>query len=87
MYSVDLKEAETQLAKLIEDAARGEAVIIRRNDGTSFQLVPLKQGEAVIVPSSEAVSQLAPKFGSAKGLIAIADNFDEPLEEFEEYAP
>jgi hypothetical protein len=28
-----------------------------------------------------------PKFGSAKGLIKMADNFDEPLEEFKDYMP
>ena len=75
MYSVNLKEAETQLAKLVEDAARGEDVIITRNDGTSFRIVPV-------------TTEIAkPKFGSAKGLIKISDDFDEPLEGFEEYAP
>ncbi len=73
MYSVNLKEAETQLAKLVEDAARGEDVIITRNDGTSFRIVPVTDAVAV------------PKFGSAKGLIKISDDFDEPLEGFEEY--
>jgi hypothetical protein len=33
-----------------------------------------------IVPVSSPV----PKFGSARGLITIADNFDEPLEGFED---
>lgn len=75
MYSVNLKEAETQLAKLVEEAARGEDVIITRSDGTSFRIVPV------------AAETAAPKFGSAKGLIKIADDFDEPLEEFEAYAP
>lgn len=28
-----------------------------------------------------------PKFGSAKGSIRMSDDFDEPLEDFEEYAP
>ncbi|MFN4787068.1 MAG: DUF2281 domain-containing protein, partial [Pseudanabaena sp.] len=28
-----------------------------------------------------------PKFGSAKGLIKMSDDFDEPLEDFAEYAP
>ncbi len=75
MYSVNLKEAETQLEKLVEEAARGEDVIITRSDGTSFRIVPITPEAA------------APKFGSAKGLIKIADDFDKPLEEFEEYAP
>lgn len=75
MYSISLTEAKSQLARLIEDAARGEDVIITRNDGASFRIVPI-ESKAVV-----------PTFGSAKGLIQIADDFDEPIEGFEEYAP
>ena len=75
MYSMNLKEAETQLAKLVEDAARGEDVIITHTDGTAFRIVPV------------AAKTAKPKFGSAKGLIEISDDFDEPLEGFEEYMP
>jgi antitoxin (DNA-binding transcriptional repressor) of toxin-antitoxin stability system len=28
-----------------------------------------------------------PRFGSAKGLITMADDFDEPLEDFADYMP
>ena len=31
--------------------------------------------------------QPVPKFGSAKGFVKISDDFDEPLEDFEDYAP
>lgn len=75
MHSVNLKEAEIRLAELVEEAARGGNVIITRSDGTSSRIVPVTTKATV------------PKFGSAKGLIKIADDFDEPLEEFEEYAP
>lgn len=75
MYQINLKEAETQLAQLIEQAAGGEEVVITRNDGTAFKIVPIRDRVT------------APKFGSAKGLIKISDDFDEPLEDFEEYAP
>lgn len=75
MHQVNLKEAETRLAELIEEAASGEEVIIIRNDGTSFKIVPLSAVKAT------------PKFGSAKGLVKMSDDFDEPLEDFEEYAP
>lgn len=74
MHQVNLKEAETQLAKLIEEAASGEEVVIIRNDGASFKIVPLSTVGA------------NPKFGSAKGLVKLSDDFDEPLEDFEEYA-
>jgi antitoxin (DNA-binding transcriptional repressor) of toxin-antitoxin stability system len=75
MHPVNLTEAETRLAALIEEAADGEEVIIIRSDGTSFKIVPLDAVKAT------------PKFGSAKGLVRMSDNFDEPLEDFEKFAP
>lgn len=75
MHQVNLKEAETQLALLVEAAAGGEEVIITRSDGASFKIVPVSAVGA------------SPKFGSAKGLVRMSDDFDEPLEDFEEYAP
>ncbi len=75
MHQVNLKEAETRLAELIEEVLRGEEVVIMRSDGASFKIVPLLPVGA------------SPKFGSAKGLVRMSDDFDEPLEDFEEYTP
>lgn len=75
MHQIDLKEAKNRLDELIEEVASGENVIITRSDGLSFQIVPITTEEP------------RPKFGSAKGLIQMSDDFDEPLEDFEDYAP
>lgn len=75
MHQVNLNEAETRLAELMEEAACGEEVVIVRNDGASFKLVPISSAKPF------------PKFGSAKGWVKISDDFDELLEGFEEYAP
>jgi antitoxin (DNA-binding transcriptional repressor) of toxin-antitoxin stability system len=75
MRQINLKEAETQLAQLIEEVSGGQEVVITRADGRSFQIVSI------------TTSQARPKFGSAKGLIKIANDFDEPLADFEDYAP
>ena len=75
MYKINLSEAETCLAELVKEAAKGEDVIITQDDGSAFKIVPLSQGKPV------------PKFGSAKGLFKMSDDFDEPLEDFEDYAP
>jgi antitoxin (DNA-binding transcriptional repressor) of toxin-antitoxin stability system len=80
MHQVNLKEAETRLAELIDEVAGGEEVVIKRQDGASFKIVPLL-GNAI------APVKAIPKFGSARGLIKMSDDFDEPLEDFEEYAP
>lgn len=75
MHQIHLKDAETRLAELIEEVAGGEEVIIIRSDGASFKIVPTN------------AAGVRPKFGSAKGLVKLPDDFDEPLEGFEEYAP
>ncbi len=69
---IDYPEAKRRLRDLIAAAARGETVLIQENQ-TIVQLVPVGQ----VKPR--------PKFGSAKGLVHIADDFDEPLDDFKEY--
>ena len=75
MHTVDLAEAEKQLSQLIEEAAEGEDVIIRRSDGRTFHIVPTTE------------QQPRPTFGSARGKIRIGDDFDAPLEDFADYMP
>lgn len=55
------------MPKLIDEVASGEEVIITRSDGASFKIVLVTPEEA------------RPKFGSAKGLIEMSEDFDEPL--------
>lgn len=75
MHQVSLTEAQHQLPDLIAEAAQGESVIITQDDGPSVKLVP-------VVPT-----QPHPQFGSAKGKIKMAEDFDAFLEDFKEYAP
>ena len=77
MTTVTLKEARERLSGLLEEAARGEEVVITGEDGRAFKLVP---------------SETEPKkkrglIGSARGQIWMSEDFDEPLEDFEEYMP
>lgn len=73
MQTVTLEEARTHLRDLIEAAAAGEEVFITKDADLSVQLVP------------RVVKKRKRQFGSAKGLISMAPDFDEPLEEFKEY--
>ena len=75
MRTIALNEASARLAELTNEAAGGEEVVITRDDGAKFKIVPI------------VVSVPAPKFGSAKGLIVIRDEFDHPVDEFQAYAP
>jgi prevent-host-death family protein len=75
MHTVGLKEAAGRLAELIDEVAHGEEVVITREDGAAFKIVPI----APMAPY--------PKFGSAKGLVKMGEDFDEPLEDFQAYTP
>ncbi len=72
MQTVTLDEAKINLFDLAEAAAAGEEIFIK-NAGVILQLVP------------RASKRRKRQFGSAKGLIAMAADFDEPLEDFKEY--
>jgi prevent-host-death family protein len=72
MSTVHVDEARARLPELIREAAEGGEVVIAREDGTAVRLVP--------------VAELArPRFGSARGLFTMADDFDAPLEDFAPY--
>ncbi len=68
MYQVTFDEAKGKLLALIDAAIRGERVLIFKDDQEVVQLVP------VVLPERR------PQFGSAKGLIMMADDFDAPYE-------
>ena len=73
MQTVTLDEAKLHLVDLIEAAAAGEDVFITKNDELSVQLVP------------RASKRHQRQFGSARGLISMSPDFDEPLEDFKDY--
>lgn len=73
MRPIQLQEAQNRLPELINAVAHGEEVVIERGDGMTFKIVP-------VVPVKPY-----PRFGSAKGLVEIADDFDDPLEDFKDY--
>lgn len=72
MSTVSLDDALIRLAELITEAADGEDVVIAAKDGTAVRLVPVQ-------------THGVPRFGSAKGMFTMADDFDAPLEDFEPY--
>lgn len=72
MAPISVEEAQDRLAELMDEAAGGEEVVIARADGSAFRLVPIEMAPR-------------PRFGSARGLFTMADDFDAPLEDFREY--
>jgi prevent-host-death family protein len=73
MTRVSLVEAQNRLPELIEAVAQGEDVVITRDDRPVAKLVPVHQ------------TKPRPRFGSAKGLITMSDDFDAPMDDFREY--
>jgi len=69
---VDLNVAQSTLPELIEEVQLGEHVVITRNN----------EPVAEIVPIAAAKPGRKPVFGSAKGLVHMAEDFDAPLDDF-----
>jgi antitoxin (DNA-binding transcriptional repressor) of toxin-antitoxin stability system len=73
MHQINIDEAKSNLTDLIDAAINGEEIVIAKDDQHVVKLVPISR------------TKPRPQFGSAKGLISISDDFDEPLEDFAEY--
>jgi len=73
MTQVNIHEAKTNLSKLIEKVLHGEDVIIKKSNKPIVKLVMINE-----LKNNR-------KLGSAKGQVIIADDFYEPLEDFEDY--
>ncbi|MFQ5345781.1 MAG: type II toxin-antitoxin system Phd/YefM family antitoxin [Mariprofundus sp.] len=75
MHQVNIHEAKTHLSKLIQEAIAGENVIIAKGNKPVVKLVALSHQK----PQRQ--------LGAAKGKIVMADDFDEPLDDFNAYMP
>jgi len=75
MGQIELKDAQEHLLELVKRAAKGEEVIISEANKPLAKLISA-------APLSAVQKR---QFGSAKGLIEMSDDFDEPLEDFREY--
>lgn len=74
MIQISVKQASSELEKLLDKVAHGQELVIIGSDGSAFKLLALPR-----VPK--------PIFGSARGLVSISPDFDDPVEGFEEYMP
>jgi prevent-host-death family protein len=74
-YQVDVVEAQEKLLELIEKTIAGEEIVITKDNEPVVKLVQT-QAQKKRWPS---------KAGSAKGLVWISDDFDAPLDDFQDY--
>lgn len=75
MPQVDIGQARHRFDELLERAFRGEDVVIMKDDRPFVRLT---------APGS-AKKKRKRQFGSVEGEIWMSDDFDEPLDEFQEY--
>jgi len=78
-----VEEASEKPPDLFEAALRGEEVLIIISDDDSERSVRLVVADNKVIQRKHPWG--TPKAGSAKGLFIMSDDFDEPLEDFEEY--
>ena len=74
MIQVLAKQASLELDDLLDKVARGQEIVIIGTDGSAFKLLALPR-------------KPQPVFGSARGMVQISPDFDDPIEGFEEYLP
>ena len=73
MHNVKVHEAKTNFSKLLKAVEDGDEVIVHRGDKPVARLVRYEEQTGMR------------SFGALKGKIWISEDFDAPLEEFEEY--
>ncbi len=76
MIRTTLEDAQTHLPDLIDAAVRGEEVLIATEG---------MQGEQIVRLVHVSSDRPCPRFGSAKGLFEMSEDFDAPLPDFDEY--
>lgn len=74
MDAVSIHEAKTHFSRLVARAEAGEEIIVRRGDKPVAKLV-----------GYQAPEKKPRRPGRLKGQIWMADDFDEPLEDFADY--
>ena len=70
MHRIAVAEATAHLPELIQEAVDGGTVVIMGRDDAAVRLVP------------DAPATKRPRFGSARGKIKMAEDFDAPLDDF-----
>jgi len=73
MQQIDIQEINKQIYNLMETVGKGEEIVITKDNAPIAKIIPFGKNKP------------KPQFGSAKGMITMSDDFDEPLEDFDEY--
>ena len=78
MQTIDVSQAQSMFPRLLEAVVAGDEVIITRN-AEPFVKLSLVNGAKAQKNQGDLV------YGSAKGLMMMREDFDDPIEDFKEY--
>ena len=70
MTQLDISQAKSNLSNLLDLALEGQEIVITQDNQPVAKISPI---------------QKPLKRGSAKGMVWMSDDFDAPLEDFQEY--
>jgi antitoxin (DNA-binding transcriptional repressor) of toxin-antitoxin stability system len=70
MTQLDISQAKSDFLNLLDLALQGEEIVITQDDQPVAKISPIKRPL---------------KRGSAKGKLWMSEDFEEPLEDFQEY--
>ena len=73
MLNIDINQAKQNLPELIEKTISNGEIIITKGGQPIAKLVSITK------------TKQKRKFGTAKGLIKISDDFDQPIDDLKEY--
>jgi prevent-host-death family protein len=73
MLNIDINQAKQNFPELIEKTVSNGEVIITKDGQPIVKMVPLTKAKK------------ERKLGTAKGLIKMADDFDQPIDDFKDY--
>ena len=71
METIEIEQAVLEINELLEIVAKGQEIIITKNHEPMVKLSAVKK-----------TKRRPPLFGSDRDIIAISDDFDEPLDDF-----
>lgn len=73
MLNIDINQVKQSFPELVEKTISNGEIVITRGGRPIAKLVPITK------------TRIERKFGTAKGLIKMSDDFDQPINDFKEY--
>lgn len=74
MKAYEIKGSDAELIDLVDQARQGEDVVLTKDSSPVARIVPVTTN-----------GRPSPRAGSLRGMIRMAEDFEAPLEVFQEY--